>query len=169
MKKVSNLSHQVILGLMLFALTFGFQSCTEKAEIKVEPTAETEFDLSKAKAEIEEANKNFMALVAAGDSAGIANLYTTDAKLMFAGKPADSGRASIQTAFSQIINSGVTKVDLETVDVFGNEDLLVEEGEVDVYVGDMVVAEEKYIVVWKKEDGKWKLFRDIANSNSRPQ
>ncbi|WP_373493905.1 hypothetical protein [Aquiflexum sp.] len=30
-----------------------------------------------------------MAYVAAGDSAGIANLYTADAKLMFAGKPAD--------------------------------------------------------------------------------
>jgi hypothetical protein len=50
--------------------------------------------------------------------------------------------------------------------VFGTEDLLAEEGEVTIYVKDKAVAEEKYIVLWKKVDGKWKLFRDIANSNS---
>ncbi|MEB2774200.1 DUF4440 domain-containing protein [Algoriphagus sp. D3-2-R+10] len=169
MKNLSILSNQMIVVLTLCGLTLGFQSCTEKAETKIEPVAEAEFDLAEAKAEIEEANKNFMALVAAGDSVGIANLYTTDAKLMFAGKPADVGRTNIQTAFSQILNSGVTKVDLKTKEVFGTEDLLAEEGEVIVYVGDMVVAEEKFIVLWKKEDGKWKLFRDISNSNTPPQ
>lgn len=169
MKKLSILPNQVILLLALCCLTMGFQSCKGDVEIKTEPVAETEFDLTKAKAEIEEANKIFMALVAAGDSVGIANLYTSDAKLMFAGKPADVGRANIQTAFSQVLNSGVTKVDLKTKEVFGSEDLLAEEGEVIVYVGDMAVAEEKYIVLWKKEDGKWKLFRDIANSNTPAQ
>ena len=34
-----------------------------------------------------------------------------------------------------------------------------------LYAGDQAVAEEKYIVLWKKEDGRWKLFRDIFNSN----
>jgi len=43
---------------------------------------------------------------------------------------------------------------------------LAEEGEVTVFVGENAVAVEKYIILWKKEDGKWKLFRDIANSNS---
>ena len=28
-----------------------------------------------------------------------------------------------------------------------------------------VLDESKYIVVWKKEDGEWKLHRDIFNSN----
>ncbi len=169
MKRLSVQSNQVILVLTLFSLTLCLQGCTEKAEIKAVPVAETEFDLTKAKAEIEEANKNFMALVAAGDSVGIANLYTSDAKLMFAGKPADVGRANIQTTFSQILNSGVTKIDLKTIEVFGSEDLLAEEGEVIVYVNDMVVAEEKFIVLWKKEEGKWKIFRDISNSNTPPQ
>ena len=123
------------------------------------------FDLTVAKKEIEEANRNFMDLVAKGDSVGLANAYTTDAKFMNAGAPAFVGRANIQKAMSNIIKSGITKLDLRLKEVFGTEDLIAEEGELTLYVKNNVVAEEKYIVLWKKEDGKWKLFRDIFNSN----
>lgn len=152
----------VLFALFIFA--FGVQSCTEKPKEKEQP--DTEFNLNTAKREIQDANKNFMALIAKGDSIGIANSYTTDGKVMFAGAPAVVGKANIQSLFSRIINSGVTRINLETKEVFGTEDLLAEEGQVTVYVGDKAVAEEKYIILWKKEDGKWKLFRDIANSNS---
>lgn len=123
------------------------------------------FDLTVAKKEIEEANRNFMELVAKGDSVGLANSYTIDAKFMSAGTPAVAGRANIQHAMSEIVKSGITKVDLRLKEVFGTEDLIAEEGELTLYVKNEVVAEEKYIVLWKKEDGKWKLFRDIFNSN----
>lgn len=66
---------------------------------------------------------------------------------------------------SNIVKSGITGVDLRLENVYGTEDLIAEEGELTLFVGDDVVAEEKYIVLWKKEDGKWKLFRDIFNSN----
>ena len=164
MKKLSRLLNQAIVLLALCSLAVGFQSCNEKPK-EMEQTV-SDFNLTTAKKEIEAANKNFMAFIAKGDSVGIANLYTTDAKVMFAGAPSVVGRANIQTKFSSIINSGVTRINLETKEVFGTEDLLAEEGQVTVYVGDMAVAEEKYIILWKKEDGKWKLFRDIANSNS---
>ena len=63
------------------------------------------------------------------------------------------------------MKSGITKVGLKTEAVYGNEDMVAEEGVVNLYVKDQNVAEEKYIVLWKKEDGKWKMFRDISNSN----
>ncbi len=161
MRKISVFASCLALGLAL--LSSCNNSDTSMATSAEE--AKPKFDLTVAKTEIEAANKEFMKLVAAGDSVGIANAYTTDGKVMFAGAPSVVGRANIQTTFSRIINSGVTKIDLQTKDVFGTEDLLVEEGEVTVFVGDNAVAEEKYIILWKKEDGKWKLFRDIANSN----
>jgi uncharacterized protein (TIGR02246 family) len=165
MKKTSILLNQLIILFALSIIILAFQSCTD--QVQDEPTSvKSEFNLSTAKTEIEEANKNLMALIAAGDSVGVANLYTADAKVMFAGAPSVVGRASIQSKFSSILTSGVTKINLETKEVFGNEDLLAEEGQVTVYVKDMAVAEEKYIILWKKEDGQWKLFRDIANSNS---
>jgi ketosteroid isomerase-like protein len=140
-----------------------FQSCNEKPKEKEQSIPE--FNLITAKAEIEEANQNFMALVAAGDSIGLANAYTKDAKFMSAGAPSVVGRTDIQTAMSNIVKSGITKADLRLENIYGTEDLIVEEGELTLFVGDNTVAEEKYIVVWKKEDGKWKLFRDIFNSN----
>jgi hypothetical protein len=63
------------------------------------------------------------------------------------------------------MNSGISSVDLRTIDVWGTEDLVVEEGELSLFVGDKEVDQGKYIVAWKNEEGKWKLFRDIFNSN----
>jgi ketosteroid isomerase-like protein len=77
-----------------------------------------------------------------------------------------AGRANIQTAFSRFINAGITKLEIETVEIFGTQDLLAEEGRVTIYVKDKVIANEKTIILWKIEEGKWKLFRDIANSNT---
>ena len=135
---------------------------TKAAEVKeIAPV----FDLAVVKKEIDGANQNFMLLLAKGDSVGLANGYTTDGELMFAGGPAIVGRPAIQSAFSGILKSGITKADLKTKDVFGNEDMVAEEGVVHLYVKDQSVGEEKYIVLWKKEDGKWKMFRDISNSN----
>ena len=163
MKKPS-LKQNIVLPILCI-LVIGFQSCNEKTKDKTDTVAKSEFNLTTAKAEIEEANKKFMALVAEGDSIGLANSYTIDAKFMSAGAPSVVGRANIQTAMSNIVQSGITGVDLRLENVFGTEDLIAEEGELTLFVGDEAVAVEKYIVLWKKEDGKWKLFRDIFNSN----
>lgn len=151
----------------LFIGFFMISSCnnaesTKTADVKESAPA---FDLANAKKEIEGANQNFMDLYVKGDSVGLANGYTTDGELMFGGAPAIAGRTAIQSIFSHTMKSGITKVDLKTKDVFGNQDMLAEEGVVHLYVKDNSVAEEKYIVLWKKEDGKWKMFRDISNSN----
>lgn len=157
MKTFNNFLVTALLGSTLFL------SC--KSEEKVE-TAKTTFDLATAKTEIEAANKQTMDAFAKGDSVAIANMYTDDAKLMFTGMPAANGKAAIQSVFGGIINSGVTKIELKTIDVWGTEDLLAEEGGVTIYVKDQVVGQEKFIVLWKKVGGQWKVFRDISNSDA---
>lgn len=162
MRTISLFASCLVLGSALLS------SCTAPETPQPEPVEEAvpAFDLSVAKTEIEAANQLLMERLASGDSVGIANLYTAEGKVMFTGAPAVVGKANIQTLFSGIINSGVTKVDLRIVEVFGSEELLAEEGEATIFVGENAVAEEKYIVLWKKENGEWKLFRDIANSNN---
>lgn len=161
MKTYSVLASGLLLGFCLLS------SCNnpDTAKTTAEGDESRAFDLAQARTEIEEANRNFMELVAKGDSVGLANAYTEDAKFMSGGAPAVAGRKNIQGAMSDIIKSGITRVDLRMQDVYGTEDLLAEEGELTLYVKDQAVAEEKYIVLWKKEDGRWKLFRDIFNSN----
>lgn len=140
-------------------------SCDKKVEETKEVVTEPSFNLKTVKAEIVEANKEFIKFFAAIDSVELANLYTQDAKFMMNGAPAISGKENIQSTLSAIMNSGVTSVNLTTIDVWGTENLITEEGELSLFVGDEEVDQGKYIVLWKKEEGKWKLFRDIFNSN----
>ena len=146
---------------MILILLFCATSCnTPKIESK------TSFDLANAKNEIEEAGRNFMGLLAKGDSVGLANCYTTDAKFMGSNSPAASGRKNIQPVLASIINSGATKFDLKLTEVWGTEELIAEEGEFTLGTKEGTQLDKgKYIVLWKKEDGKWKLFRDCFNSD----
>lgn len=149
----------------LFFLTTSLLASTLFSSCKDAASEKPAFDLVKAKTEIEATNQQTMDAFAKGDSVGIANMYTDDAKLMFTGMPAAEGKAAIQSVFGGIIQSGVTKVELKTGEVWGTEDLLAEEGGVTIFVKDQIVSQEKFIVLWKKVNGQWKVFRDISNPN----
>ena len=166
MKKTWGFLNQMTVLLVLCIFGFGLQSC-EKKTTEEKSKAASEFNLETAKSEIEAENKTFMDLVAKGDSVGISNLYAKDAKVFFNGVPSTSGKENIQKLFSGILKSGVTSVDIKTVEVFGDENLLAEESLVTIFVKDQAVEEDKALVIWKKEDGKWKLFRDMMSPNPK--
>lgn len=114
-------------------------------------------------------NMTFGALAAKGDSTGIAALYTSDAKVMGPNGPAVQGVAGITAGFGAMLRSGIGKAELKTVDLWGNEELLSEEGTYALSSKDgKEIDKGKYIVLWKKEGGNWKLFRDIFNSDMPP-
>jgi ketosteroid isomerase-like protein len=64
--------------------------------------------------------------------------------------------------------TGERAVELETAEVGGKGDVVYEVGTYTLF-GDQgqAVDNGKYVVVWKRERGAWKLHRDIWNS-SRP-
>ena len=150
-----------------FILVFLVLGCNEKAEENTitETAIEPVFNLETAKSEIEAANNEFKAFIASADSVGLSNLYTQDTKVMMTGAPAISGRENVQSIFSGIMNSGITSANLKTIEVWGTEDLITEEGEYTLYAGDDIADQGKYIVLWKNVDGNWKLHRDIFNSD----
>ena len=125
------------------------------------------FDLGNAKKEIEEANRNFEKYVKTGDSVAFAkNCYTIDAHYMAPNLPAIVGRNAIQTMSHQTISAGVSEIKLHTIEMWGDENGITEEGTLEVYVkGGKLVDKGKYLVLWKKEDGMWKLHRDLFNSD----
>jgi ketosteroid isomerase-like protein len=124
------------------------------------------FDLATAKKEIEVANTNLSVALAKGDSIAVGNAYTFDAKLLYADAPAVEGREKIQSQWAKSITIGANHLKITTLEVWGDENAITEEG---IYEfkskEDKSIAVGKYIVVWKKEDGKWKLHRDMANSD----
>ena len=161
MTKLSLCSIACICTLSLFT-SCKSPDAAKSASTEIKPA----FDLSAAKLQIDDANANFMSLVAKGDSVGVANCYTIDAKFMGPNAPAVEGRKGIQSVIAGIINSGIAKVNLTATNVWGDENMLAEEGTLTLAIKDgMQVEKGKYIVLWKKEDGKWKLFRDCFNSD----
>jgi uncharacterized protein (TIGR02246 family) len=121
--------------------------------------------------DIAQANKEFMAAFSNGDANALAQLYTNNARLYPSNSDVIEGQKAIEEFWHAVMNAGVKKAVLETVtaEIYGN--IAIEEGRYRLYVeGDQMVDQGKYIVTWEKEDGKWKLHRDIWNtSNPAPK
>ena len=114
------------------------------------------------RAAIEAANKQFAAALAKGDAAGISALYTAGGQALPANSEPVSGRAAIQSFWKGVYDSGITQATLTTSDVESHGDLAAETGTYELRMNDGKVADRgKYVVVWKREDGRWKLHRDI--------
>ena len=127
------------------------------------------FSLDSAKAIIEASNAVFMESFTKGDSAGVAGCYTKDAKLMPNGMPAITGTAAITGFVGATARMGFKNYTLATTDVWGNADLLGEEGTFALNDDKgNAIDKGKYIVLWKQEEGKWKMFRDIWTSDMPP-
>jgi len=116
--------------------------------------------------EIELANGDFAAAYARGNAAAVAAMYTAGAKLFPPGGPIVDGRAGIEQFWQTVMGSGIKNVELKTaeVEVFG--DTVVENGSATLFSNGGGVADwGKYLVVWKRVEGKWLLHRDCWNSN----
>jgi len=155
-------SSRIVLALAAFIVL----SCND------EPKADkrtSSFDLTAAKAAVDSLVIAWTNALKNEDSVGLGNLYTTDAKLMSHGEPAVVGRDNIVKSLGEFIRYGVTGSTFTTVGLWGNDEMLVEEGTA-VFSDKKgtVVSRGKYLVVYKKEDGKWKLFRDMYNSDGTP-
>jgi len=124
------------------------------------------FDLANAKKEIEAANDAIGEIISKGDSVGMAAAYSIDGSVMFSNMPSIKGKDQLTTVWGSYIRAGLSKIDLTTLEVWGDENYITEEGLFEIKTKDDVQIDKgKYIVLWKKEDGKWKLHRDLSNSD----
>jgi len=165
---------QLLTTLVIFSITSLFISCSNTAEESGTNTATEEraksFDLDAVKKIIDSTNAVFGSMISKGDSAGLASLYTSDAKFMAPNMPTASGRSGVQSAFAGLFAAmGTPGLTLTANDVWGTEELVTEVGS---YVmtdnTGKVIDKGRYIDLWKMEDGKWKIHRDIFNSENPP-
>jgi uncharacterized protein (TIGR02246 family) len=115
-------------------------------------------------ADIAAANDAFMAAFAEGDGAGVAALYTEDAKLLPPGSDPVDGRPAIAEFWQALIDSGVAEARLMIDEVENLGDTAYEISHYAMYDGDgTLLGEGRYIVIWKSTDAGWKLHRDLWN------
>ena len=124
------------------------------------------FDLANAKKEIEAANQEITQFMAKGDSVGLAAAYSTDGALMLNNMPSVKGKENLTKVWGGFMNAGIGGIELNTLEVWGDENFITEEGLFTTKSKEGAQLDKgKYLVVWKKEDGKWKLHRDLSNSD----
>ena len=115
---------------------------------------------------IKSSNAQFAAAAAQGNAAGVAALYTDDALLMPAGSSNIAGSAGILKFWQGALASGIGSVVLKTVEVYGHGATATEVGEYSMSdKNGKEVDRGKYIVVWRRIAGHWKLHRDMFSTS----
>jgi uncharacterized protein (TIGR02246 family) len=112
------------------------------------------------------ANAKFMDTFSEGDAAGMAALYTENGQVLPPNSETVAGRQALQAFWQALMDMGIKEVKLESGEFEGHGDTAFE---VSTYTlrGEegKVLDKGKYIVIWKLEQGQWKLHRDIFNSS----
>jgi uncharacterized protein (TIGR02246 family) len=121
----------------------------------------------KVRQEIEAANEVFMATFRDSDASGLAALYTENAQLMPPNADFQTGKPAIRAFWEAAIDTGLKEAELETLEVEPHGDTAIEVGKYRLYVEEgQQVDTGKYIVIWKRQDGEWRLHKDIFNSSN---
>ena len=121
-------------------------------------------------AEIALANQAFMQTFASGDAVGLAELYTSDGALLPTGSEMLAGVEAIQAFWQGALDAGLAQATLATKELEAHGDTAIEIGRYELGDAEGNVADTgKYLVVWKKDGGQWKLHRDIWNTNQPAQ
>ena len=112
------------------------------------------------------ANGQFMAAFARGDAAGVAAFYTEQAQLLPPNLDFMVGRQAIQAFWQGAMDSGIKEARIETLEVEAHGDTAIEVSKYTLHgAGGQQLDAGKFIVIWKREGGEWRLHRDIFNSS----
>ena len=116
------------------------------------------------------ANGRFMDPFSRGDTEGLASLYTYEGQVLPPGNDTKTGKAGIQGFWQAVVEMGIKLAKLETLELNEYTDTAIEVGRYTLGGEDgQVLDQGKYIVIWKREDGQWKLHQDIWNTNMPAQ
>ena len=122
------------------------------------------------RSQFEALNGQWEAAFRQGDSMAIATLYTVEGQLLPPNSEPVTGRDAISGFWQGVLGMGLSDVTLETLEAEAHDDTGVEVGRYELRTGDGSVADHgKYVYVWKRVGGDWKIHRDIwASSQPAP-
>lgn len=148
--------------LLTIATVFAITSCKQATTEQVTDS----FNMDSVKAEIAAMNKTYAEAFAKNDSVDFLAHYTTDAIIYPPNMPALSGADGIKAFFKGAVGMGVSSVEAVTKEVLGSKESVAEIGTYLIKSNTGATIETgKFIVIWKQENGKWKMHRDIFNAD----
>jgi ketosteroid isomerase-like protein len=115
--------------------------------------------------EISGAQQRFLRMFAANDLQGIGDCYTEDAQMLVANMDAIRGRAAIRAVFKFTAARGHT-LEFQTQELDLSGDTAIEVGSYLRRRADGSLFDRgKYIVIWKRVAGEWKIHRDMFSTS----
>ena len=138
------------------------------------PSAAQSADLAAEEQQIGALNEGWLAAIAAKDVAAVAELYAEDGAILPPGSPIAEGRDAVAETWKGLFAlPGFGLVFSPTrLEVASSGDMAYEIGnyELDFETDQGPLQDHgKYVVVWRKVDGAWKVAADIFNSNEAGQ
>lgn len=147
----------------------GCNGPTQKAETITEQVA-AKPDMAAIKTEIQAIETEWASATTAKDIDKVMALYADDAVEMTDDEPMAVGKAAIR----QLLLKGMearkagTTVYYETMDVYGDDNLVTEVGKTTIKdAAGNVVSAGKYMGIFEKRDGKFICIRDINNEDQQ--
>ena len=126
------------------------------------------FNLDMVRQEINTNNQLFGQALAKGDSVSIVSLYHSEARIYPPNMATMNMRSEMGHMATTLPSMGIHRMELTTTDVIGGPEIVVETGTYQMSDATKVADRGKYLVVWKQENGRWRIFRDIWNSDMAP-
>ena len=119
--------------------------------------------------EIGKVNRMFEDAVRAKDPDRIASLYTGNAMALPPDGPVVRGQDGVRQLWASVIKDmGLRDVTLKTIDLDVQDDSACEVGQATLTLeppgGQRATVNVKYVVVWRRLGGDWRLHRDIWNA-----
>jgi uncharacterized protein (TIGR02246 family) len=119
---------------------------------------------------IRDLDAKWVRMVAAKDTAGIADLYSSDALFMPPNSQALGGRPGVVKGWNGMLSAPGAQLTFKPTKI-----VVAEAGDIAYDIGTYTFGVEgpkgrtedrgKYLVVWKKQDGAWKVAADMFNSD----
>ncbi|UKM65386.1 SgcJ/EcaC family oxidoreductase [Flavobacteriaceae bacterium GSB9] len=164
-KSIKNLNRIKILQLIILLL-FISVSCNNSDKSKENESEKIEqvFNLDKEKKELQKSFKGVKEALAKKDAKAVANYYTEDGVFMPHNSTIFTGRDNIEKAFVGFIEGGFTELNVESTWAEGCGEYLLDTEKWTLSNGqDTLIG--KSLVIWKKEDGIWKMYKDMINTD----
>jgi uncharacterized protein (TIGR02246 family) len=161
--------HVVTAGMC----TIAFAACETRAPeaTGTAPAAETmTVDVAAEEQAIRDVNSQMLAAAAAKDAAALASFFATDGRVMMDNAPAAVGTAAVAEAWGGMLQlPGASLTWTPTlIRVANSGDLAYDVGTYTLSFDGpdgKVTDNGKYVTVWTKVDGQWKVAADIGNSD----
>ena len=145
----------IILILALFAL-----SCKNNSEKTDDSLTNNndKFDIEIATKIVEQRSKEFEEALRIGDSIAVGDIYTLDTKII----GAYSGRENIVKEVYEMNRDSINVIKFRIINLWGDENIIIEDAYVEFFHNDgTLLSNGECLLVWKKEEDKWRIFRDV--------